>query len=247
MLSNKKLENRVAFPCVTCRACELVRVKLACGVRVCLESVSRFSSCCCSCCCSRPLAPLVSRRCPVHFFIFSFSTFPFSFILSAAVRCGVAALASGVTLPTSLSAIWLVVQVWKAMHTHMLSGTPALGLVRLVSHVATRGIEKDAEDTSVVLDATRPTPCAFVPRHHWCGRCMEIAEHHTLPLDCNPWLMPRKDSIFGMLCCVSSPCCCSHADRDETGSRTGLAMPRRADWAKFTTLGLVVCVEHGLT
>ena len=98
MLSKRTSGNRVPFPCVTCRACELVRVKLACGVRVCLESVSRFSSCCCSCCCSRPVAPLVSRWFPDGV-PFIFSIF---FHFSAAVRCRVAALASGRHSPNLL-------------------------------------------------------------------------------------------------------------------------------------------------
>ena len=48
-----------------------------------------------------------------HFFIFIFPNFPFLLCCSAAMRFRVPAMAWGFTLPTSLSAIWVVMRFLK--------------------------------------------------------------------------------------------------------------------------------------
>ena len=116
--------NRMPFPCVTCRACKAVGAKFASGVGVCLGSVSCCSCCCCCSCAPLPrcaagvppvsrslffiflcVFPLVLLFTWICFYMFFFVMF---FISSAAIRFRVAVLASGLSLPTQFSAIWLV-------------------------------------------------------------------------------------------------------------------------------------------
>ena len=125
-----KPKNRV--PCsvssVTCRAKLWARTLPPVQVCVCSGSLSCW---CCSCLLGPVAPPLVSRRCSrpcsfifcsmsscLHFLQFEKNIFLFLymfisslfhfFIFSAAMRFPVAALASGFSLPTSLSATWRV-------------------------------------------------------------------------------------------------------------------------------------------